>query len=95
MKEILFFIRRCLYNEFRKNKAKMLDHDEVYEITGHPVGGVCPFGLKTNMNVYLDILIKDFEYVYPAAGSQNTALKISPQDMESLTNATWIDVCKL
>lgn len=83
------------YRDHFKTKAKMLDHDEVYEITGHPVGGVCPFGLKTNMNVYLDISLKDFEYVYPAAGSQNTALKISPHDMENLTNATWIDVCKL
>lgn len=83
------------YRDCFKAKAKMLDHDEVYEITGHPVGGVCPFGLKTNMNVYLDVSIKGFEYVYPAAGSQNTALKISPHDMESLTNATWIDVCKL
>lgn len=83
------------YRDFFKTKAKMLDHNEVYEITGHPVGGVCPFGLKANMNIYLDISIKDFQYVYPAAGSQNTALKISPQDIQNLTNATWVDVCKL
>lgn len=82
------------YKEFFKTKAKMLEHDEVEEITGHPVGGVCPFGLKTSMNIYLDISIKNFEYVYPAAGSQTTALKISPNDMENLTSAIWIDVCK-
>ncbi|WP_234122238.1 YbaK/EbsC family protein [Clostridium hydrogenum] len=82
------------YKEFFKTKAKMLEHDEVEEITGHPVGGVCPFGLKTSMNIYLDISLKNFEYVYPAAGSQTTALKISPNDIENLTNAIWIDVCK-
>lgn len=82
------------YKDYFKSKAKMLEHSEVNELTGHPVGGVCPFGLKTKMKVYIDISIKDFEYVYPAAGSQTTALKISPNAIERLTNAVWVDVCK-
>lgn len=83
------------YKDYFKTKAKMLEHDEVEGITGHPVGGVCPFGLKSEIKTYIDISIQNFEYVYPAAGSQNTALKITPAEIESLTNAVWIDVCKL
>jgi len=76
-----------------KAKAKMLTHEEVEEITGHPVGGVGPFGLKNPMDIYLDISLKKFEYVYPAAGSKNAALKIKPGDMEKLTDGIWVDVC--
>ncbi|GFP77729.1 YbaK/EbsC family protein [Clostridium fungisolvens] len=76
-------------------KAKMLNHDEVLEVTGHPVGGVCPFGLKNKLDIYLDISIKDFEHVYPAAGAHNVALKITPSDIEKLTKALWIDVCQV
>lgn len=81
------------YKQYFKVKAKMLDHDTVQGITGHPVGGVCPFGLKNDLDIYLDISIKNHEYVYPAAGSQNTALKIAPQDIENLTHGKWVDVC--
>jgi prolyl-tRNA editing enzyme YbaK/EbsC (Cys-tRNA(Pro) deacylase) len=81
------------YKDFFKTKAKMIDHDEVSNITGHPVGGVCPFGLKSDIDVYLDLSLKSFEYVYPAAGSVNTALKISPIEIEDLTQGEWIDVC--
>lgn len=77
-----------------KTKAKMLDLNEVEEITGHPVGGVCPFGLKNPLEVYVDVSIKDFDFVYPAAGSRTTALKISPENMQGLTNAEWVDVCQ-
>lgn len=77
-----------------KTKAKMLGHDEVLEITGHPVGGVGPFGLKNELEVYLDVSLKEFEYVYPAAGSSNAALKITPDEMLSLTHGTWVDVCE-
>jgi Cys-tRNA(Pro) deacylase len=83
------------YKEHFRIKAKMLSHDEVLDVTGHPVGGVCPFGLKYNLEVYLDISIKNFEHVYPAAGSQITALKITPKDMESLTAAQWVDICQI
>lgn len=82
------------YKDFFKAKAKMLGHDEVAEITGHPVGGVCPFGLKNPLDVYLDTSLNEFEYVYPAAGSKYTALKIQPSKMKELTNAEYIDVCK-
>ncbi|MDP4143784.1 MAG: YbaK/EbsC family protein [Bacillota bacterium] len=82
------------YRQFFKEKAKMVDFNDVEEITGHPVGGVCPFGLKNSLEIYLDLSIKDFQYVYPAAGSKNYAMKISPNEIHSLTNATWIDVCE-
>ena len=81
------------FKDYFKVKAKMLQHDEVNEITGHPVGGVCPFGLKNELDIYLDISINNFNYVYPAAGSDNVAMKISPQDIEKLTGAKWVDVC--
>ena len=82
------------YKDFFKTKAKMLDHDEVAKITGHPVGGVCPFGLINPIDVYLDVSIKKYDYVYPAAGSSFTALKIQPLVMQKLTQAQFIDVCK-
>jgi len=82
------------YKDFFKTKAKMLGHDEVAEITGHPVGGVCPFGLISPLQVYLDVSLKNYEYVYPAAGSAFTALKIEPLRMQKLTHAEFIDVCK-
>ena len=82
------------YKDFFKTKAKMLDHDEVAEITGHPVGGVCPFGLATPIEVYIDVSLEKYEYVYPAAGSAFTALKIEPLKMQELTHAIFIDVCK-
>lgn len=75
-------------------KAKMLSYDEVLEITGHPVGGVCPFGLKSPMDIYLDISMKEFEYVYPAAGTANSAVKITPDRLQEVTGGTWVDVCK-
>lgn len=77
-----------------KTKAKMLDLNEVEEITGHPVGGVCPFGLKNPLEVYVDVSVKDFDFVYPAAGSRTTALKISPVNMQQITSAEWVDVCQ-
>lgn len=82
------------YKDYFKEKARMLGHDEVESITGHPVGGLCPFGLKSDLNVYIDVSIKDFEYVYPAAGSWFAALKITPGEIAGLTGAEWIDVCK-
>jgi len=75
-------------------KAKMMSPDEVLNITGHPVGGVCPFGLKEPMEIYLDESLRSFERVYPAAGSQNSCIEIGPEDLASLTKAPWIDVCK-
>jgi Cys-tRNA(Pro) deacylase len=82
------------YKEFFKEKARMLEHDEVEKVTGHPVGGLCPFGLRSNLKVYIDVSIKNFEYVYPAAGSRFMALKITPGEIVSLVGAQWVDVCK-
>ena len=75
-------------------KCKMLTYDEVSEVTGHPVGGVCPFGLRNSLDIYLDISLKDFEYVYPAAGAINASIKITPDELQKITNGKWIDVCK-
>ena len=74
-------------------KARMLSSDEVVTITGHPVGGVCPFGLENPLAVYCDISLKHYEEVLPAAGAIHSAVRISPQRMAELTQAKWIDVC--
>lgn len=72
----------------------MLDADEVVALTGHPVGGVCPFGLATPLTVYCDISLKEFDEVVPAAGSIHSAVKIAPIRMAELTQAEWVDVCQ-
>lgn len=75
-------------------KIKMLGLDEVEEITSHPVGGVCPFGLPSPLKVYCDTSLKAFDVVIPAAGATNAAVRISPDRMADITNATWVDVCQ-
>ena len=75
-------------------KPKMLALDEVADITGHEVGGVCPFGLKTPLPVYCDLSLKAFDVVVPAAGSTHSAVKITPDRMAELTSAEWVDVCQ-
>jgi prolyl-tRNA editing enzyme YbaK/EbsC (Cys-tRNA(Pro) deacylase) len=75
-------------------KPKMLGLDEVAEITGHEVGGVCPFGLKTPLPVYCDVSLKAFDVVVPAAGSTHSAVRITPSQMAELTSAEWVDVCE-
>ena len=74
-------------------KGKMLALDEVEALTGHPVGGVCPFGLATDLPVHLDRSLQAFDEVLPAAGSVNSALRISPQRMAELTQGQWVDAC--
>ena len=75
-------------------KGKMLPPDEVAHITGHPVGGVCPFGLARPLPVCLDVSLQAFDEVLPAAGSVDSALRIRPARMAELTNARWVDVCQ-
>ena len=75
-------------------KARMLSVDEVINWTGHPVGGVCPFGLENPVTVYCDISLKSFDEVLPAAGAVHSAVRISPQLMAELTAAKWVDVCE-
>jgi prolyl-tRNA editing enzyme YbaK/EbsC (Cys-tRNA(Pro) deacylase) len=74
-------------------KPKMLGLEEVTEITGHEVGGVCPFGLKTPLPVYCDISLKAFDEVVPAAGSTHSAVRIAPTRLAELVNAEWVDLC--
>jgi prolyl-tRNA editing enzyme YbaK/EbsC (Cys-tRNA(Pro) deacylase) len=76
-------------------KPKMLGLDEVAEITGHEVGGVCPFGLKTPLPVYCDVSMKAFDIVVPAAGSTHSAVRIAPERLAQLTLAEWVDVCEV
>ena len=74
-------------------KPRMLGQDEVVALTGHPVGGVCPFGLATPLPIYCDVSLKAFDEVVPAAGSTNSALRISPARLATLVDAEWVDVC--
>ena len=75
-------------------KARMLSTDEVVTWTGHPVGGVCPFGLENPLAVYCDVSLKDYDEVLPAAGATHSAVRLSPQRLAELTDAEWIDVCQ-
>lgn len=76
-------------------KAKMLSRDEVGERIGHDVGGVCPFGVKENVKVYLDESLKRFEYVYPACGNASSAVKLSLSELEELSQSKgWVDIAK-
>ncbi len=76
-------------------KARMLKAEEVLEYTGHAVGGVCPFGLKDQLPVYLDISLQRFESVFPACGSGNSAIKLTLPELEEFSSSRrWIDVCK-
>ena len=74
-------------------KPKTLGLEEVAEITGHEVGGVCPFGLKAPLPIYCDVSLKTFDEVVPAAGSIHSAVRIAPSRMAELVAAEWVDVC--
>lgn len=77
-------------------KAKMIPWDDVESFTGHAPGGVCPFEIKQDVTVYLDVSLRRFETVYPAAGSSNSAVKLSVPELEKYSKcASWIDVCKI
>ena len=76
-------------------KAKMIPFDSVEELIGHAVGGVCPFGINENVDVYLDHSIKRFKIIYPACGSSNSAVKMTLDELEKTSNyKKWVDVCK-
>lgn len=76
-------------------KARMLTPEEALEYTGHAVGGVCPFGLKSDIPVYLDISLKRFNTVFPACGSSNSAIELTCAELEEYSaGRKWIDVCK-
>ncbi len=76
-------------------KAKMLTREEVEEKIGHAVGGVCPFAVNEGVEIYLDKSLKRFETVYPAAGSSNSAIQMTMEELEKYSGSSrWIDVCK-
>ncbi|MFM2477003.1 YbaK/EbsC family protein [Celerinatantimonas sp. MCCC 1A17872] len=83
------------YKEQFSKKAKMLKPDEVVTQTGHVIGGVCPFGLKNEMNIYLDVSLKKYPEVIPAAGDPHSAIRLSLGELERYSNyQSWVDVCK-
>jgi len=73
-------------------KAKMLDAAEVEPQTGHPVGGVCPFGLAQPLQIFCDQSLKDYEVVFPAGGAPNAAVRLAPDRLAELVSAHWVDV---
>ena len=76
-------------------RPRMLGAEETLALTGHPVGGVCPFGLATDLPVFLDVSLQPFDTVFPAAGSLNTSVKVSPQRLFDLVATRWVDLCRL
>ncbi|MDU1023532.1 MAG: YbaK/EbsC family protein [Peptoniphilus harei] len=77
------------------SKAKMIEKDRVEELIGHKVGGVCPFAIKDDVDVYLDESLKRFETVFPACGSSNSTIEMSIEELEKCSNyKAWLDVCK-
>lgn len=78
-------------------KAKMLTPQEVIDITGHAIGGVCPFGLKNdNIKIYCDNSIKRFETIFPACGSSNSAIELTPDELFEISKSeNWVDVCNI
>lgn len=75
-------------------KAKMLSPEDAENLVGHAVGGVCPFGVNSGVEVYLDNSLKSFETVYPACGSSNSAIELTPDELEKYSGAkSWVDVC--
>ena len=76
-------------------RPRMLGPDETLEVTGHPVGGVCPFGLKQPLPVYLDESLKAFDVVFPAGGSLNTSVEVPTERLFELVAKRWVDLCRL
>ena len=84
------------YKAFFGKKAKMMTPEEVETHTGHRIGGVCPFGAKPGLDIYLDQSLRRFSEIYPACGSDNSAVRLTPEELEELSGAReWIDVSKL
>ena len=83
------------YKHHFAKKAKMLSQQEALEHTGHAIGGVCPFGLKKPVDVYLDISLKKHTEIIPAAGNHNSSIRLTLEELEKYSNCKdWIDVCK-
>ena len=82
------------FKENFKEKAVMVPFDRVEELTGHIPGGVCPFGLKKDLRIFLDKTLKEFDIVYPAGGTPHSAVKITVDMLANITKGQWIDVTK-
>ncbi len=82
------------YKDTFRCKAQMLTYEETLSVTGHPVGGVCPFALPEGIEVYLDESLKKYETVYPAAGAENSAVKFTLLELEQVTKGTWVNVAQ-
>ena len=76
-------------------RPRMLGAEETLALTGHPLGGVCPFGLATPLPVYLDVSLQDFDLVYPAGGSRTASVAVTPQRLYALVGSRWVDLCTL
>jgi prolyl-tRNA editing enzyme YbaK/EbsC (Cys-tRNA(Pro) deacylase) len=76
-------------------RPRMLGAEETLALTGHPVGGVCPFGLATPLPVFLDLSLQPFETVYPAGGSLNASVRVTPERLFKLVGERWVDLCRL
>lgn len=76
-------------------RPRMLGAEETLELTGHPIGGVCPFGLKSPLPVYLDMSLQAFDVVYPAGGSLNTSVEVTTERLFDLVAERWVDLCTL
>lgn len=88
-------IDNAKYKHFFGAKAKMIPGNEVENIIGHAIGGVCPFAVNDNVKVYLDESLRRFETVFPAAGSPNSAIELTIPELEKYSNfLQWVDVCK-
>jgi prolyl-tRNA editing enzyme YbaK/EbsC (Cys-tRNA(Pro) deacylase) len=88
--------RRIDNQKFKQafGKGKMLAVEEVAELTGHPVGGVCPFGLAQPLAIFLDTSLQSYDLVLPAAGATHSAVRISPAQMADVTQGEWVEVCQ-
>lgn len=83
------------YKAFFHTKAKMLTPEQAVEMTGHAVGGVCPFANPEGVKTYLDVSLRRFDTVFPAAGSSNSAIELTCPELEQYSGSlAWIDVCK-
>jgi prolyl-tRNA editing enzyme YbaK/EbsC (Cys-tRNA(Pro) deacylase) len=76
-------------------RPRMLGAEETFEVTGHPVGGVCPFGLARPLPIYLDVSLQAFDMVYPAGGSLNTSVEVATDRLFDLVGERWVDLCRL
>ena len=88
-------IDNAKFKQYFHTKAKMVPAQELETLIGHEAGGICPFGIKENVKAYLDISLKEFDMIYPACGTSNSAVKLTLKELEKASNyLEYIDVCK-